>query len=101
MERIQKALAEAKRAFRCTKDAPWHSPFYQYANRLAHLYFLNSLNDVDAYLVFLYFVDAPDVPSSCSIEQWEGADRLTKKCLGLGKRHPYHDRVKTIMMRCP
>ena len=30
--------------------------FYQYANRLAHLYFLKELNKVDAALVFIYFV---------------------------------------------
>ena len=34
----------------------WSGTFYQYANRLAHLYLLHELNDVDAWLVFVYFV---------------------------------------------
>ncbi|GAF73915.1 unnamed protein product, partial [marine sediment metagenome] len=38
--KINKALDAAKSDFGATKDAPWESPFYQYANRLAHLYFL-------------------------------------------------------------
>lgn len=101
MVKIQAALAKAKKGFRCTEDAPWESPFYQYANRLAHLFFLYELNNLDAYLVFLYFADAPDVPSCCSREQWEGAIRLTEKCMGLPAKHPYRDRVRTIIMDCP
>ncbi len=98
--RIQGALAEAKTAFKATEDSPWEAPFYQYANRLAHLYFLRELNRLDAYLLFLYFADAPDVPKPCSIPQWDGAVRLTEKCLGLGK-HPYRDRVKTLICSVP
>ena len=58
---IRKSLAAAKKAFHASEDASWESPFYQYANRLAHLYYLNALNRKQAYLLFLYFADAPDV----------------------------------------
>jgi hypothetical protein len=51
-ERISVALAQTKAAFRGSSAAKWGSPFYQYANRLAHLYFLRELNGLDAYLVF-------------------------------------------------
>ena len=34
---------------------------YQYANRLAHLYSLRQMNDIDAYLVFVYFLNDPDL----------------------------------------
>ena len=94
--RIAIALEEAKKAFHSSSAAPWGAPFYQYANRLAHLHFLHGLNGLDAYLVFLYFADAPDVPKPCSEEQWEGAIELTKKCLGLGA-HPYRGRVASII----
>jgi hypothetical protein len=84
-EKIKRALSEAKKGFTANKDASWETPFYQYANRLAHLYFLKRLNGVDAYILFLYFADAPDVrvEDRTSTEQWEGAIRLTKKCLGI------------------
>jgi len=96
LARIGQSLGEAKKAFRSAKDAPWETPFYQYANRLAHLYFLHELNGLDAYLLFLYFSDAPDVPEPSSVDEWKGAARLTKKCLGLGK-HRFDDRIGTLI----
>lgn len=98
--RIQDALAEAKEAFGASDRASWQSPFYQYANRLAHLYFLRELNRLDAYLLFIYFADAPDVPNPCTAQQWEGAIRLTERCLGLGA-HPFRDRVATLILSVP
>lgn len=95
--KIGRALALAKKAFAASEDSPWEAPFYQYANRLAHLHFLCGLNGVDAYLLFLYFADAPDVPVPCSAEQWKGAIRLTQKCLGLGA-HPYRKRIAHVIM---
>jgi len=94
---IRQSLAVSKKAFGVNEAAPWDAPFYQYANRLAHLHFLNSVQGNNAYLLFLYFADAPDVPEPCTVEQWEGAERLTRKCLGLGKEHPYSDRVATLI----
>ena len=100
MAKINQSLDEARAAFNASKDASWQTPFYQYANRLAHLYFLYQLNGLDAYLLFLYFADAPDVPEPCTVPQWEGAMRLTEKCLGLGA-HQYRDRVGTVIWSVP
>jgi len=83
---IKESLEKAKDGFGARREAPWESPFYQTANRLAHLYFLHKQNGVDAWLLFLYFANAPDVPEPCTVEQWEGAIRLTKRCLGLSTK---------------
>ena len=99
-KKIAEALEQSKQAYGANPDANWESPFYQYANRLAHLHFLVSKNEIDAYLVFLYFANAPDVPFPSSSDQWEGARRLTEKCLGLG-RHAYSDRVATVVIDVP
>lgn len=80
---IEKRLEEAKRAFRAYREAPWCNPFYQMANRLAHLYYLAEINDKDAYLVFVNFANASDVQDRVSPEGWQGATRLAYKCLGL------------------
>ena len=40
LHKIKASLQSAKVAFDAAEDAPWDAPFYQYANRLAHLYFL-------------------------------------------------------------
>ncbi len=90
--KIRYALGLAKEAFRASAEGSWERPFYQYANRLAHLHFLRGLNGVKARLLFLYFADAPDVPRPCSEDQWIGAIRLINKVLGLGE-HPYQPHV--------
>lgn len=79
------SLEEAKQAFNAREDAPWEEPFFQYTNRLAHLHFLVNLNDVDAYLLFVAFANAPDLGTEhpASVAEWNGAHRLAQKCLGL------------------
>jgi hypothetical protein len=59
--------------------------FYQYANRLAHQYFLRQLNGVSSILVFLYFVNADDMLGPTSEAEWKGAIRLIHAALGLPK----------------
>ena len=98
--KIKTALSDAKSCFGASDDATWESPFYQYANRLAHLYYLRQLNKLDAYLLFLYFADAPDVPKPCSAEKWQGAERLIKKALGLGA-HRFQECVCTLIWSVP
>lgn len=83
LAQIHKRLDEAKSAFRASPDACWHTPLYQMANRLAHLYFLAEINKRDAYLVFVNFANAPDVALPATREEWQGAIRLERKCLGL------------------
>jgi hypothetical protein len=102
LKQISQSLAMTKDGFKAAKKAPlWETPFYQYTNRLAHLYFLRQLNGIDAYLLFLYFADAPDVPLACTKQQWEGADRLVKRALGLPTRHPFSDYVGTLILGVP
>jgi hypothetical protein len=59
---IKESLEKAKLGFGARPEAPWASPFYQTANRLAHLQFLWRDNGLDAWLLFVYFANAPDVP---------------------------------------
>jgi hypothetical protein len=40
MRRIKRALSVAKKGFGSSDNATWETQFYQYANRLAHLYYL-------------------------------------------------------------
>jgi hypothetical protein len=97
---IERSLGLTKAAFGAAGDAPWSAPLYQLANRLAHLHFLAGLNGLDAYLLLVSFADAPDVQSPCSVEQWEGAIRLSKKCLGLSKGS-FDGRVGHVIWRVP
>ena len=97
LRKIEQRLDEAKAAFRASKDACWYAPLYQMANRLAHLYYLAEINRKDAHLVFIDFANAPDVPEPASREEWQGANRLAHKCLGL-KDSKLARRVATIIV---
>lgn len=53
---IRSSLGVAQRALCPGVECDWSKQFYQYANRIAHGYFLNDLNGIPTKLVFLYFI---------------------------------------------
>ena len=82
LAKIRKALEETRAFLNVKSDTDWTRCFYQYANRLAHLYLLRELNGCDAYLVFLYFVD-DHTTTPASLSAWHGAVALAEAHLGL------------------
>ncbi len=84
---IQQSLTRLKAFLGSGSPHDWSRLYYQYTNRLAHLYYLRELNRIDAYLVLVYFCHAPDVPRPVSEDEWRGAIRLLKCTLGLGRAH--------------
>jgi hypothetical protein len=85
LELIDRSLGQARRFYAPRATATWNKVFYQYANRLAHHYFLRHLNHVSTTLVFLYFVNADDMLGPVSEQEWSGAVRLIHAVLGLPK----------------
>jgi len=85
LQLIEQSLGQARQFYAPRATATWSNLFYQYANRLAHQYFLQKLNDVPSTLVFLYFVNADDMLGPMSAEEWNGAVRLIHAVLGLPK----------------
>jgi hypothetical protein len=86
LRRIRGRLSDLKRSLGSRTAADWTGPFYQYSNRLAYLDWLRG-QGVAAYLISIYFTDAPDVPEPASRPQWEGALRVLRAYLGISK-HP-------------
>lgn len=82
---IESSLAAARNFFRVRKPVDWTQPFYQYANRLAHLYLLRERNGHPAWLVNIYFVNDEEMRGPRSIDHWRGALEMAKHVLGLGK----------------
>jgi hypothetical protein len=81
--KISKSLDSTKRWLKCRRPLiDWQFCFYQYANRLAHLYFLRSKCRKEAFLLFIYFVN-DSTHISTSREAWNGALELQMKLLGL------------------
>jgi len=82
---IKKSLETTKSYLEIKNKTDWSGTFYQYTNRLAHLYYLRILNRVPAYLVFVYFIGDESVSGPKTIEEWKAAITVMKKHLGVGK----------------
>ena len=85
LSQIQSALAETKDYVNSKSKADWSSYFYQYSNRLAHLYLLRVLNNIPAYLVFVYFLNDEAMQGPNTEAEWRAATRLVHKYLGIRK----------------
>lgn len=85
VRKIKKSLDETKTFLHSNSEHDWASTFYQYTNRLAHLYLLRELNDVSAYLIFVYFLNDEDMNGPKSIDEWHGAIKLLHSFLGVGR----------------
>jgi hypothetical protein len=87
LSKITESLREVREYLAPRSTADWTQIFYQYANRLAFLYFLRRMNRLPAHLVFVYFINARDVKGPTSRAEWEAALTLMYAALGLPKRH--------------
>ena len=89
---IRESLKSVKRHVKSRSPARWQTSFYQYNNRLAHLYLLRHLNGIDAFLVNLHFLNADEMASDRTVvpktvDEWKAAIALQERFLGI---HPKH-----------
>jgi hypothetical protein len=80
---IRASLDRVKRAIGSRTAADWCGTYYQYTNRLAHLYLLRNLNHVPAYLVFVYLLNDTEMSGPRTPEEWAGALELVHAQLGI------------------
>lgn len=83
IKRILGSLEKTRLFLNANPDISWSHPFYQYTNRLAHLYLLRQ-NELPAYLVLVYFINDIEMNGPTKAEQWEGAKELLHSYLGIG-----------------
>jgi hypothetical protein len=95
-QKIENSLALIKKDLGAKPDADWMGDYYQYANRLAYLYFLHIMCNVSTWLVFIYFVGGKKVTSPRSIKEWRRRIRQIQKALGLPKNHLLTERIVEI-----
>ncbi len=84
LQRIKSAFDQAIMAFSAKPAIEWTGPFYQMANRLAHLHFFTE-HGVPARLVFVCFVADVDMGGPSSADEWRGALGVARRMLGLSK----------------
>ena len=81
--KIQESLATVKAFVKSRAPADWSTSFYQYANRLAHLYWMRELNGHDAYLVNLFLINDREMNGPGSAAEWQAAIRLQEVFMGV------------------
>jgi hypothetical protein len=86
-DRIRAALAETIASLGAKPRADWIETFYQYANRLAHLYFLRK-NKVPAWLVLVGFLNDDEMDGPQTPREWKAAYRLADYVLGINSGAP-------------
>lgn len=83
MRLISKSLDETKKYLNKTNEIDWTGKFYQYTNRIAHLYFLRVLKKKKAFLVNIYFVGDESVGGPKTVDEWKGGIQVMNHYLGL------------------
>jgi hypothetical protein len=103
-DQIEKTLNRLKAHLGVHRHFPWLGTYYQYANRLAVLHFLNDLSAVPARLLHVYFVgdtfpDGRECPSTEA--EWQRLIEARRLTLGLRKKHPLTPRTHEIFLTVP
>ena len=94
IERIDLSLKRTQQFLGASQSVDWaRSAFYQYANRLAHLYLLSELNGLDAYLLMVYFLNDVEMQGPSKISEWNDANCEQFSKLGLPNCHQLSDRI--------
>jgi hypothetical protein len=87
INKIKNSLDEMKQYLNISNSIDWTGTFYQYTNRIAHLYYLRVLNNINANLLFIYFINDKTVDGPKTKEEWLGAIKTMECYLDLNKQH--------------
>ena len=104
IEKIEKALAETKAAFGASSTPleDWMGPYYQYANRLAALYFLMEAYQpaLPARLLFIYFLGDKHKNQDCprTKDEWKPSIDKMESALGIDHGSPLFGRVHNLFL---
>jgi hypothetical protein len=95
-ELISESLKAVQRAIAPGSDEiDWTGKFYQYANRLAYLYFMRIENNIPAHLIFVYFLNDTEMGGPKTKEEYEAASTIVERYLGIrrSKLTPYIHKI--------
>ena len=98
LDRIKNALTIVKHDLKVKRKAEWLGDYYQYANRIAHLYFLTILTQVPAWMVFLYFVGDVEQNGPSTVIEWTTPIDKMRQALGLPGGHMLEQAIITVFV---
>ena len=93
--KIDAAFGSVRAALGVTTKTDWAEVFFQYANRIAHLWFLRE-KGVSAELLFVSFLNDTVMDGPSTAETWEAAFAVANHALGLGKAHGLARHIRHI-----
>ena len=85
IDKINRSLELTKGFLNIHNSVNWNGKFYQYTNRLAHLYFFRVIHNIPAFLINIYFMNDKTVNGPQSKAEWLAAIEVLKKYLGIGE----------------
>jgi len=94
--KIENAFEAVKTALGVSAEADWMGPYYQYANRLAHLYFMHVLCGVPTWMVFIYFVGGWKRHHVSEVTEWTASLLRIPEALGLPNAHMLSERIANV-----
>ena len=99
IRKIERAFQRAKHCLQANPDADWMNGYYQAANRVATLYFLQR-EGIPARLLFVYFLGDRNDGRECpdTEEEWRLALEAQRMHLGLGPGHYLADRIHELFL---
>ena len=98
INRIRNSLDEVKKYLSVDSTIDWTGTFYQYVNRIAHLYYLREKNKIKAHLLLIYFINDMSVNGPKTKDEWLGAIQAMKCYLGLDKKHKLRKYIHDIFI---
>ncbi len=96
--KIENSLDELKKYLSVSDSIDWTVTFYQYVNRIAHLYYLREKNKIKAHLLFIYFINDVSVNGPKTKDEWLGAIQTMECYLGLAKKHKLRKYIHDVFI---
>ena len=99
VRKIASTLKKTQEFLGGSESVDWFSsPYYQYANRLAHLYHFVELNGIDAYFLAIYFLNDRNMGGPHSSDHWEDAIQRQYADMMLPQDHRLRDRIIELFL---
>ena len=96
--KIENSLNEVKKYMNVNDTIDWTGTFYQYVNRIAHLYYLGEKNKIKAHILFIYFINDITVHGPKTKDEWLGAIQTMECYLRLAKKHKLRKYIYDIFI---
>ena len=98
IKKIRNSFDEVKKYLSVSDTIDWTGTFYQYVNRIAHLYYLREKNKIKAHLLFIYFINDVSVYGPKTKDEWLGAIQTMECYLGLAKNYKLRKYIHDIFI---